>query len=94
MPLRLLPVLLPVLLALAPQASAQALKPYKDNLFAYPGILSSESKGGYLVVDYNEARDIDSRDQVPERLMVLGKVRNVPVHTSQPAFGRCRRTSR
>lgn len=64
---RLLPALLPILLALVSQAGAQALKPYKDQLFAYPGILSSEAGGGYIVVDYNEARDIDRRDQVPER---------------------------
>lgn len=48
-------------------AGAQALKPYKDDLFAYPAVLSSEAGGGYLVVDYSEARDIDKRDQVPER---------------------------
>jgi hypothetical protein len=51
---------------LASDAGAQALKPFKDELFAYPGILSSEA-GGALVVDYSEARDINQRDQVPER---------------------------
>src|ERR1700754_5120075 len=56
-----------ILFPLASQASAQALKPFKDELFAYPGINSSEAGGAYLVVDYNEARDIDERDQVPER---------------------------
>ena len=49
------------------QASAQALEPFKDKLFAYPGILSSEAGGDYLVVDYDEMRDINKRDQVPER---------------------------
>ncbi len=58
--------------ALGAQADAQALKPFKDELFAYPGILSSEAGGAYLVVDYSEARDIDKRDQVPER-RVRGK---------------------
>jgi hypothetical protein len=52
---------------LASDAGAQALKPFKDELFAYPGILSSEAGGAYLVVDYSEARDINQRDQVPER---------------------------
>ncbi len=55
------------LLALASTAAAEGLKPFKDELFAYPGILSSEAGGAYLVVDYSEARDIDNRDQVPER---------------------------
>ena len=49
------------------QAAAKALKPSKDELFAYPGIISSEAGGAYIVVDYSEARDIDERDQVPER---------------------------
>ena len=62
-------LLLTLLLALplASTAGAQALKPFKDDLFAYPGILSSEAGGAYIVVDYSEARDIDRRDQIPER---------------------------
>jgi dienelactone hydrolase len=73
MPLRLLLALtLPFVLLLATQASAQALKPFKDELFAYPSIISSEAGGAYLVVDYSEARDINKRDQVPER-RVRGK---------------------
>lgn len=54
-------------LALAGQSAAQVLKPFKDELFGYPGILSSQDGGSYLIVDYNEARDIDRRDQIPER---------------------------
>jgi len=73
MPFRLLLALtMPFVLLLATQASAQALKPFKDELFAYPGIISSEAGGAYLVVDYSEARDINKRDQVPER-RVRGK---------------------
>ena len=34
---------------------------------AIPGILSSNDGGAYAVVDYREARDIDERDQIPER---------------------------
>ena len=67
---RLLALLL--VLPLASTAGAQALKPFKDELFAYPGILSFEAGGAYIVVDYSEARDIDRRDQVPER-RVRGK---------------------
>ena len=63
-----------VLLALPAAAQAQSLtlKPFKDELFAYPGILSSEDGGAYTVVDYREARDIDERDEIPER-RVRGK---------------------
>ena len=66
MAFRLLLALL-LVLPLASTADAQALKPFKDELFADPGILSSEAGGAYIVVDYSEARDIDKRDQVPER---------------------------
>ncbi|KQZ78338.1 phospholipase [Mesorhizobium sp. Root157] len=49
-------------------ASAQALlKPFKDDLFAYPALLSAEPNNVYRVVDYRELRDINERDQVPER---------------------------
>ena len=52
-------------LPLASEAGAQALKPFKDKLFAYPGILSKEE--GLTVVDYDEMRDINGRDEIPER---------------------------
>lgn len=48
-------------------ARAAELAPYKDQLFAYPSILSQADGGDYVVVDYKEARDINARDEVPER---------------------------
>ncbi|WP_448116941.1 alpha/beta hydrolase [Mesorhizobium amorphae] len=48
-------------------AEAQRLEPFKDELFAYPGILSAEKGDIYRVVDYREMRDINERDTVPER---------------------------
>ena len=48
-------------------ASAEALKPFKDDLFAYPAELSSGDGGRYRVIDYREMRDINGRDQIPER---------------------------
>ena len=54
------------LLAVAP-AAAQQLAPFKDALFAYPGILESRDGGAYRVVDYDEMRDINGRDEIPER---------------------------
>ncbi|MBD0416609.1 alpha/beta hydrolase family protein [Oryzicola mucosus] len=53
-------------MALALPAHATTLKPYKDELFAYPGIIASEGEA-YKVVDYHEMRDINARDEVPER---------------------------
>jgi len=56
------------LLILSPIAAcAQTLKPFKDELFAYPALLSSENGDLYRVVDYREMRDINARDQIPER---------------------------
>jgi hypothetical protein len=48
-------------------ARGDVLKPFKDDLFAYPAILASTDGGSHLVVDYQEMRDINGRDAVPER---------------------------
>jgi hypothetical protein len=64
----------------SPPAAAQQLQPYKDGLFAYPAILSEA--GDYLVVDYHEARDIDARDEIPER-RVRGKYVSTGVRRAQ-----------
>lgn len=49
------------------QSQTLSLKPFKDDLFAYPPTLSSDTNGAYTVIDYRELRDINQRDQVPER---------------------------
>lgn len=51
----------------AAAAHAQVLKPFKDELFSYGNILSREDGGDDLTVDYQELRDINERDQIPER---------------------------
>ncbi len=43
------------------------IKPYKDKLFSYPGILSESDNGSFLKVDYRKERDLHGRDQIPER---------------------------
>lgn len=48
-------------------AAAQTLAPFKDDLFAYPATLSQADGGAYRVVDYRELRDVNERDEVPER---------------------------
>lgn len=65
--LRLALALLLISASTAVVAEAQTLKPFKDELFAYPGILSAEKGDVYRVVDYRELRDINERDAVPER---------------------------
>jgi hypothetical protein len=58
-------------LLLAPTAPALALagglKPYKDDLFAYPPVIETRDGGAYAVYDYSEKRDINERDEVPEK---------------------------
>jgi pimeloyl-ACP methyl ester carboxylesterase len=61
---------------------ADQLKPFKDELFAYPRILASEGDGSYVVVDYREARDINQRDQIPER-RALGRYVSTDVRKVQ-----------
>jgi hypothetical protein len=53
-------------------ADGLTLAPFRDDLFAYPGVLSSADGGAYTVIDYHEMRDINARDEIPER-RVLGK---------------------
>jgi len=48
-------------------ALALELKSSKDDLFSYPGLLASEDNGDFITVDYREMRDINGRDQIPER---------------------------
>lgn len=63
-------------------AAALSLSPYKDQLFAYPGVLASEDGGAFVVVDYNEMRDINKRDEIPER-RVQAKYVSLGVRRSQ-----------
>lgn len=46
---------------------AGPLPAFKDGYFAYPATISSADNGDYKVVDYNELRDINGRDAVPEK---------------------------
>lgn len=53
--------------ALPAFAAGYRLAPYKDDLFKYPKIMSSDANGDYVVVEYREARDLDQRDAIPEK---------------------------
>ncbi|MDP3898581.1 MAG: alpha/beta hydrolase, partial [Mesorhizobium sp.] len=66
--MRILPVFIALFFGLAPGAAqALELKPYKDQLFAYPKTLAEADGGGFVTVDYQEMRDINARDEIPER---------------------------
>ncbi|MBE7185327.1 MAG: alpha/beta hydrolase [Methylobacterium mesophilicum] len=51
----------------AGSAFAQQLSSFKDDLFAYPAELSRSDDGRFRIFDYREMRDINQRDEVPER---------------------------
>lgn len=48
-------------------AMAVTLQPWKDELFGYGTVAETTDDGALRVVDYQEMRDINGRDQVPER---------------------------
>lgn len=43
------------------------LAPFKDDLFSGQTVIESRDGGDYEVIDYQEMRDINGRDEVPER---------------------------
>ncbi|MBP1849991.1 alpha/beta hydrolase [Rhizobium halophytocola] len=43
------------------------LAPYRDDQFAGQAVLSSDDNGDFEVLDYQELRDINGRDRIPER---------------------------
>ncbi len=49
------------------QASDGPLKPYKDTLFSNQRVLETADGGRFETVDYQELRDINARDEIPER---------------------------
>ena len=54
-------------LTAASGAAAEALKPFKDELFSNQTIIESHDNGAFQTIDYQEMRDINSRDQIPEK---------------------------
>ena len=48
-------------------AAADLLAPFKDRLFALPATLETSDGGARIAVDYREMRDINGRDEIPER---------------------------
>ena len=51
----------------AASAADGPLRPFKDELFSAHTVLSSGDGGASEVIDYQEMRDINGRDEVPER---------------------------
>lgn len=47
--------------------SADRLPPYKDDLFSTQNVLQTGDDGAFDVIEYDEMRDINGRDQIPEK---------------------------
>lgn len=58
-------VLVPFLLVSS--AMAETLAPYKDDLFSSHIVLETADDGDFIRIDYQELRDINGRDSIPER---------------------------
>lgn len=52
---------------IASAAGDGPLKPFKDDLFSVQTVIESRDGGDYEVIDYQEMRDINGRDEEPER---------------------------
>lgn len=63
-------------------AKAELLAPFKDDLFAYPRLLAKADDGRYIAVDYRSERDINQRDEIPER-RVKGRYVDLAVRRDQ-----------
>lgn len=64
---RVLAALAATLLATPGVAAAELeLAPFKDELFAYPQVLDSRYGGDYLVVGFDQKRDVIDRDEKPD----------------------------
>ena len=53
------------LCATVPVFADLRIAPYKDELFEYPRILSTFHDGDFIIVDFDQARDVDGRDEIP-----------------------------
>lgn len=60
-------VLAVALLATPSSAVAEGLRlaPYKDEHFAYPNVVGTKYDGDFVMIEFNEERDINGRDEIP-----------------------------
>ncbi len=47
--------------------SAETIAPFKDELFSSQTVLETGDGGDFTRIDYDEMRDINGRDSIPER---------------------------
>ena len=74
-----------VILGGAALAVPAPLAPFKDALFAYPPLTATSDDGDFIDVDYAEMRDINGRDEIPERRVKPAYVDLAPLASQQEA---------
>jgi hypothetical protein len=47
------------------RAEGFRLEPYKDEHFAYANVVGTQHNGDFIMIEFNEERDINGRDEVP-----------------------------
>jgi len=55
------------LMATASGQATELLPPYKDELFSQQDVLQTSNDGAFDVIGYDEMRDINGRDQIPQK---------------------------
>ncbi|MCP4380012.1 MAG: alpha/beta hydrolase, partial [Hyphomicrobiales bacterium] len=57
-------ILVFLLASVAVSAEGFRLEPYKDDLFKYERILGQMNGGAFVVVEFDDARDVGLRDEI------------------------------
>lgn len=76
---RLAAIALLLSFALPAQAGPLELEPFKDDLFAYPADSIRHDDGDETEVAYSEMRDINGRDEIPERRVKAAYIDSSPL---------------
>lgn len=66
-------------------AAPAQLAPFKDALFGYPPLTAIGDAGDFIDVDYSELRDINGRDEIPERRAKPAYVDRAPLASQKEA---------
>ncbi|SIQ76102.1 hypothetical protein SAMN05880590_10748 [Rhizobium sp. RU35A] len=69
--------------AAAAQGTNGPIPPFKDDLFSRQTVLESRDDGAFEVIDYQEQRDINGRDEEPERRVKSAYVDTAVSHRQQ-----------
>ncbi len=67
-----------ILLGATQAASAQSLNSFKNSEFAHGRVLENRHNRTFQVIDYDEMRDVNGRDEIPVKKALPGRVELLP----------------